>query len=86
MRGGIYSLPLADRQRVIRGIQHLYDLGPRVLGEFVLESTEAEDLPELLRRLDDYQRLPVEVAERLSVGQWTRPVVAMLRLPKARAA
>jgi hypothetical protein len=65
----VYSLPPVDRDRLIVGVEHVLRLGPRVLAELLLEATD--DVPHLLRCLDEYWRLTPDVA--LGASDWTAP-------------
>ena len=50
-----------------------YSLGPRILASFLLEASD-DPIPELIRRLEDYQRLSPEVAAALGANDWTTPL------------
>jgi hypothetical protein len=68
----VYAV-LVDRQRLIAGTEALVRLGPRVVCEFLLEAM-SDDIPSLLRRLDDFARVSPEVARALGVDDWTAPI------------
>jgi hypothetical protein len=78
---GVYHLSPTDRERFVIGIDHVCRLGARIVGEVLIEVTD--DLPHLLRVLDDLRRLTPEVAEALAANDWTRPLRAVGRARKA---
>jgi len=75
-----YSLDPDDRLRLVLGVEHVHRLGPRVIAELLIEVTD--DVPHLLRRLDDLLRLTPEVADALNVRNWTALIRTALR-PRA---
>lgn len=69
----LYGLPIVERLQLTAGIEHLHSLGPRILTSFLLEASD-DPIPELIRRLVDYQRLSPEVAAALGANDWTTPL------------
>lgn len=74
---GAYGLSPPDRERLVLGVEHVVRLGPRVLAELLVETTD--DVPHLLRRLDAYRRLTPELVAALGANDWTRPIAAAIR-------
>lgn len=68
----LYGLPIAERLQLATGIEHLHSLGPRILTSFLLEACD-DPIPDLIRRLEDYQRLTPAVAAALGANDWTAP-------------
>jgi hypothetical protein len=69
---GAYHLAPVDRNRLVLGIEYVIRLGPRVTAELLIETTD--DVPHLLRRLDDFRRLTPEAVAALGTGDWTVPL------------
>ena len=74
---GVYGLRPIDRKRLVLGVEHVHRLGPRVVAELLVEVTD--DVPHLLRALDDFRRLAPEVAEAIAANVWTSPTLAIVR-------
>jgi hypothetical protein len=72
IRRGVYGLRPQDRLRLVLGAEHVCRLGPRVLGELLIEV--ADDFPSLLGTLDDLRRLSSEVAQAIGADDWTTPI------------
>ena len=77
LRRGCYALRPNDRHRLVLGVEHVHRLGPRVMAELLVEVTD--DIPHLLRALDDLKRLSPEVAEAIAANVWTSPILVSVR-------
>ena len=78
---GAYRLSPTDRERFASGTDHLCRLGARIVGEVLIEVTD--DVPHLLRVLDDLRRLSPEAAAALAANDWTTPLRAAVRAGRA---
>ena len=69
---GAFCLSPPDRERLVLGVEHAVRLGPRATAELLIEVTD--DVPHLLRRLDDLRRLSPQVAAAIGAHDWTAPL------------
>ena len=53
---GAYGLQPIDRLRLVLGVEHVLRLGARVTADLLIETTD--DVPHLLRRLDELPAVP----------------------------
>jgi hypothetical protein len=59
-------------------VEHLHRLGPRAVGEFLIELT-IEHHPDLLERLERYRRIEPDVLKVLGADQIPKPIFAVGR-------